>query len=254
MLLGIDIGNTNITIGMFDGEEIIMRWRMATNRDTMPDEYGMQFWFLLDHHGIQPEAIEGICIASVVPIVTGRVIDACNYYINRPITIVSSKGNLGFQIKIDNPKELGKDRIVDAMAVRHLYGFPSCLIDFGTATTFNLIDHNGDYIGGAIAPGINTSASALTAKTAQLPNVEIIRPPDVIGTNTVDSIQSGLYYGYISLVEGMVARYKEKIDPNLRVIATGGLSKLLAQDTNIFDHVNPWLTLTGLRLYWENNQ
>lgn len=254
MLLGIDIGNTNLTIGLFSGEDIIMRWRLSTNRDMMPDEYGMQLRFLLEHNGIQSDIIDGICIASVVPIVTGRVVDACNYYLDRPIVLVSHKGNLDFQIKIDNPRELGQDRIIDALALRALYGYPSCLVDFGTATTFNLLDANGDYIGGAISPGINTSAAALTAKTAQLPTVAMDRPPSVIGSNTIDSIQSGLYYGYISLVEGMVARFKKEISPDLKVIATGGLSKVLAKDTDIFHDVNPWLTLTGLRLYWEKNQ
>ena len=231
-----------------------MRWRIATHRDMMPDEYGMQFRFLLEHNGIQMNAIDGICIASVVPGVTGRVIDACNYYLDRPVTTVSYQGKLTFRILIDNPRELGQDRIIDAMALRHLYGYPACLVDFGTATTFNLLNIDGDYIGGAIAPGINTSSAALTQKTAQLPTVAIARPPSVIGTNTVDSIQSGLYYGYISLVEGMVNRFKKEISPSIKIVATGGLSKILSKDTDIFDDVNPWLTLTGLRLYWEKNQ
>ena len=254
MLLGIDIGNTNLTIGLFEGAEIIMRWRIATHRDMMPDEYGMQFRFLLEHNGIQPLSIEGICIASVVPIVTGRVVDACGYYLDRPIVLVDYKGSLGYEILIDNPRELGQDRIIDAMAVRHQYGYPACLVDFGTATTFNLLNRDGNYIGGAIAPGINTSTAALTQKTAQLPTVAIARPPSVVGTNTIDSIQSGLYYGYISMVEGMAARYRREISPDMKIIATGGLSKVLAKDTDVFHDVNPWLTLTGLRLYWERNK
>ncbi len=254
MLFTIDIGNTNLTLGMFKGSDLVMRWRMATNRDLMPDEYGMQFWFLFEHNGINPSEIDGICISSVVPQITARVQDACDYYIKQPILSVSSEMSLGMKLNIDRPSELGNDRIVDMIATKYLYGFPACLIDFGTATTFNLIDPSGDYIGGAISAGVQTSAEALFTKTAQLPNVNIQKPPHIIGRNTVHSMQSGLIYGYVSMVEGMVKRFKKEVGPELKIIATGGLSKIIAAETDCIDEVNIWLTMTGLRLFWEMNQ
>jgi type III pantothenate kinase len=254
MLFAIDIGNTNLTLGMFNGADLIMRWRMATNRSSMPDEYGMQFWFLFDHNGINPDLIDGICLTSVVPQVTSRVEDALDYYLKKPILKVSNELNLSMKIEIDQPSELGNDRIADAVAVKHLYGSPSCLIDFGTATTFNLINREGSYIGGAISAGIQTSADALFSKTAQLPNINIQKPPHVIGKNTIQSMQSGLFYGYISMVEGMVARYKRELGTDMKVVATGGLAKILSAETDTIDFVDSWLTMTGLRLIWEMNQ
>lgn len=255
MLFTVDIGNTNITLGMFRGEDLIMRWRMATNRNSMPDEFGMQFWFLFEHNGINPESIEGICISSVVPQITSKVEDACDYYFKRPILEVNYKLKLGMKIDIDHPAELGNDRIADSIAVKALYGTPSCLIDFGTATTFNILNREGNYVGGAISAGIQTSADALFLKTAQLPNVNIQKPPCVIGKNTVNSMQSGLFYGYISMVEGMVNRCKQELgDEDMQVIATGGYAKILSQETSCIDRVDSWLTMTGLRLIWEMNR
>lgn len=253
MLFTIDIGNTNLTLGMFEGENLVMRWRMATNRNSMPDEYGMQFWFLFDHNGINPDLIEGICLTSVVPVVTAKVEEACDLYLKKPILRVSNTIKIGMNIEIDQPSELGNDRIADAVAVKYLYGYPSCLIDFGTATTFNLISRDGNYIGGAIAAGIQSSAEALFLKTAQLPNINIQKPPHVIGKNTMHSMQSGLFYGYIAMIEGMITRYKRELGDDLKVIATGGLAKVLAPETNVIDQVDSWLTLSGLRLIWEMN-
>jgi type III pantothenate kinase len=254
MLFTIDIGNTNIALGMFKGNDLIMRWRMASNRNSMPDEYGMQFWFLFEHNGINPAYVDGVCVSSVVPQITSRIEEACDYYIKRPVLCVSNKLNIGMELKIDRPSELGNDRIVDMLAVKSLYGYPACLIDFGTATTFNLIDRSGDYIGGAIAAGIQTSADALFTKTAQLPNISIQKPPHIIGKNTVHSMQSGLIYGYVSMVEGMVKRYKNEIGSDMKTVATGGLAKIISGETDCIEEVNTWLTLTGLRLIWEMNQ
>jgi len=254
MLFTIDIGNTNITLGMFKGSELIMRWRMATNKNLMPDEYGMQFWFLFEHNGINPAYIDGVCISSVVPQITSRIEEACEYYIKRPVLCVSHKLNIGMQLKIDNPAELGNDRIVDILAVKTLYGFPACLIDFGTATTFNLLDRSGDYIGRAISAGIQTSADALFIKTAQLPNISIQKPPHIIGKNTIHSMQSGLFFGYVSMIEGMVQRFKTEIGEDMMTVATGGFAKVISGETKCIQIVNSWLTLTGLRLFWEKNQ
>ncbi len=254
MLLTIDIGNTNLTLGMFDDDELIMRWRMATNRATMPDEYGMQLLFLFDHNGINLSQIDGICISSVVPQVTSKLLEACGSYVKKPVLQVSNQLKLGLSLEIDYPTELGNDRIADIVAVKHLYGAPACLIDFGTATTLNLLNREGNYIGGAIAAGIQTSADALFLKTAQLPSINVQKPPHIIGKNTIHSMQSGLFYGYITMVEGMIARYRKEIGNDMRVIATGGLAKVLADETDVIQEVNSWLTLTGLKLIWEMNQ
>lgn len=254
MLLTIDVGNTNITFGVFHEDALEMRWRMATDRAKMPDEYGMILSFLFEHNRINLSDISGICISSVVPQVTSKLEDAIRYYISKPVLLVNYQLNLGLKLKIDNPSEMGNDRIADAVAIKTIYGYPTCLIDFGTATTFNIIDRAGDYIGGAIAPGIQTSAEALFLKTAQLPNINVQRPPHIIGKNTIHSMQSGLFFGYVSLLEGMVTRYKKEIGEDMRVIATGGLAEVLKMETDMIEEVDSWLTLSGLKKIWELNK
>jgi type III pantothenate kinase len=254
MLLTIDIGNTNVTLGLYEGETLAHHWRMATSREQMPDEYGILMSNLLEHCGIQPKALEGICMASVVPPLTSRVIEACNKYLDAEPLNVDYATKTGVTILIDDPKGLGADRLVDVVAVKKLYGSPACVVDFGTATTFDAIDANGAYIGGAIAPGIGISAEALVKYTAQLPRVDLQVPPNVIGKNTIHAMQSGLLFGYISMTEGMVARFKKQLGPEMKVIATGGLAELVAKQTSIIQITAPWLTLDGLRMIWEMNQ
>jgi type III pantothenate kinase len=254
MLLAIDIGNTNITFGLYAGETLGPRWRIRTIHEKMPDEYGVLLDQLFHHRGRHPEEVTGIAIASVVPPLTPVFEQVSQDYLNRTPLVVDAGVRTGVRIRYDNPREVGADRVVDAAAVRALYSVPACVVDFGTATTFDAVSAEGDYLGGAIAPGIGISAQALFERTAKLPRVELTRPPSVIGRNTPHSIQSGLLFGYVGLVEGMVARFKEELGPGTQVIATGGLGEIIARETDVIDVVDPWLTLHGLRIVYELNQ
>ncbi len=254
MLLTIDIGNTNITLGLYNGKELGPRWRLATAYDHMPDEYGLQLLGLLEHAGHKPQDVSGICMASVVPPITSKIIEACKRYLGIDPLVVDAGVKTGIRVRYEDPRAVGADRIVDAVAVVQLYGTPACVVDFGTATTFDAISKNGDYLGGAIAPGIGIAAEALFQRTAKLPRVDLQKPPSVIGRNTVHSMQSGLLYGYVSLVEGMVARFREELGQEMKVIATGGLADIVAQETRVIQQVAPWLTLDGLQMIWEMNK
>ena len=253
MLLTIDIGNTNITLGLYNGEEPGPRWRLATNHERMPDEYALQFLGLLSHSGFGPENLMAISLASVVPPLTGKIIEACRRYLLHDPFVVDAGVKTGVRVRYEDPRAVGADRIVDAVAVQRLYGGPACVVDFGTGTTFDAISQEGDYLGGAIAPGIGIAAEALFLRTAKLPRVDLKRPPSVIGRNTVHSMQSGLFFGYVSLVEGMVARFQKELGPSMKVIATGGLAEIVAEETQIIDIIAPWLTLDGLRILWDLN-
>jgi len=254
MLLAIDIGNTNLTLGLYENRELGPRWRLATDHDRMPDEYGLQFLGLLTHAGCTPQNLHGIVMASVVPPLTPRAIDACQRYLMQDPLVVDAGVKTGVRVLYEPPRAVGADRICDAAAVQALYGGPACVVDFGTATTFNAISKSGDYLGGAIAPGLNVAADALFARAAKLTRVEISRPPSVIGRNTPNAIQSGLLFGYVGLVEGMVARFRNELGPEMKVIATGGLSEIVSKETSVIDHIAPWLTLDGLRIIWEMNR
>jgi type III pantothenate kinase len=254
MLLTIDIGNTNITLGLYQGEEAGPRWRLATNHERMPDEYALQFLGLLSHAGFAIETLKGISLASVVPPLTGKIIEACRRYLLHDPFVVDAGVKTGVRVRYEDPRAVGADRIVDAVAVQRMYGGPACVVDFGTGTTFDAISQEGDYLGGAIAPGIGIAAEALFLRTAKLPRVDLQRPPSVIGRNTVHSMQSGLFFGYVSLVEGMVARFRKELGPTMKVIATGGLAEVVAEETQIIDIIAPWLTLDGLRILWELNK
>lgn len=254
MLLVIDIGNTNLTLGLYEGDRLGPRWRLATVHDRMPDEYGLQFLGLLTHAGCNPEDLTGICLASVVPPLTHKIIEACQRYLKSDPLVVDAGVKTGVRIRYDDPRTVGADRIADAAAVRKMYGGPACVVDFGTATTFNAITREGDYLGGAIAAGINLGAEALFARAAKLPRVALERPPTAIGQNSVHAIQSGLLFGYVAMVEGMVTRFRKELSDDMIVIATGGLSSIVAAETSVIDHIAPWLTLDGLRIIWGLNQ
>jgi type III pantothenate kinase len=254
MLLTIDIGNTNITLGLYQGDELGPRWRLATDLQRMPDEYGLQVLGLLRHADTGPENLTGICMASVVPPLTGKLARACRDYLGVEPLVVDAGVKTGVRIRYENPRAVGADRIVDAAAVQHLYGGPACVVDFGTGTTFDAISEGGDYLGGAIAPGVGVAAEALFTRAAKLPRVDLDRPPNVIGRNTAHAMQSGLLFGYVGLVEGMVARFRAELGPEMKTIATGGLARTIAGETDALEIIAPWLTLEGLRVVWELNQ
>jgi type III pantothenate kinase len=253
MLLTIDLGNTNLTLGMYDGETLGPRWRLATDYDRMPDEYGLQIVGLLNHAGRSPADLTGICLASVVPPLTGRLVEACRQYLGQNPLVVDTGVKTGVRIRYEDPRAVGADRIADAAAVQRLYGCPACVVDFGTATTFDAINAEGDYLGGAIAPGIGIASEALFLHTAKLPRVDLQRPPSAIGRNTVHAMQSGLLFGYVSLVEGMVARFRYELGAETQVIATGGLAEIVARETAVIQIIAPWLTLDGLRIIYALN-
>jgi len=255
MLLAIDVGNTNLTIGLYRGREIGPHWRLGTDHHRMPDEYGLQLLGLLEHAGVKVGELEGIVLSSVVPQLTSRLVESCRRYLKCEPLVVGSDLKTGVRILYHSPASVGPDRIADAAATVHLHGAPAIVVDFGTATTFNAITADREYLGGAIAPGILTAADALTEHTSRLPRIDVIRPPSVIGQNTVHAMQSGLYYGYVALVEGMLVRMKRELNGNpIKTIATGGLAELIAQETDVFDIIDPWLTLEGLRILWEMNR
>lgn len=253
MLLAIDLGNTNLTLGLYDGEKLGSRWRLATVHDRMPDEYGLQIIGLLSHAGYHPSQLTGVVLASVVPPLTSRLVEACREYLNQEPLVVDAGVKTGVRIRYEDPRAVGADRIVDAVAVLRYYGGPACVVDFGTATTFDAISAEGDYLGGAIAPGIGIAAEALYLRTAKLLRVDLQRPPSVIGRNTVHAMQSGLLFGYVALVEGMVARFRQELGPKMKVIATGGLAEIVARETSVLEIIAPWLTLDGLRIVWDLN-
>lgn len=253
MLLTIDIGNTTLTLGLFEGQKLGARWRLATDHHRLPDEYGLQILGLLQNGGCSIAQLDGVCLSSVVPPITGRIMTACKQYLQQDAFVVDHTVKTGVKILYDNPAAVGTDRICDAAAVMQLYGGPACVIDFGTATTFNAITRDGEYLGGAISPGINIAAEALYQHTTKLQAVELVAPPEVIGRNTVHAIQSGMVYGYVSLAEGMVARFREALGDDMKVITTGGYAEIVAKLMDASTIVAPWLTLYGMRILWDLN-
>lgn len=254
MLLTIDIGNTNLTLGLYEGDKLGAHWRLATDHNRMPDEYGLQFLGLLQNANKTLKDIQGISVASVVPPLTGRVVQACREYLKQEPLVVDAGVKTGIKIRYEDPKAVGADRVCDAVAVMKLYGGPACVVDFGTATTFNAVTKDGEYLGGAITAGINLAAEALYTRAAKLPRIDLQVPPSVIGRNTVHAMQSGLLFGYVSMVEGMVNRFRAELGGDMKVVATGGLAEVVAHETKVIDIIAPWLTLEGLRLIWEINR
>jgi type III pantothenate kinase len=254
MLLAIDIGNTNITIGMFRDDELRATWRITTAVHRMADEYAVILLNLLRQQGLDAPDVTKVSTCSVVPPLTAVFEELCQKYFKITPLVVGAGVKTGVRIRMDNPREVGADRIADAAAAHHLYSGPVTVIDLGTATTFGIVSKEGDYIGGIIATGIATAAEALFTRTAQLPRVQLTHPKHVIGSNTVTAIQSGIVYGYASLVEGMLARIEKELGEKTTVVATGGYADLIAKETALIDKVNLDLTLIGLRLIYEMNQ
>ncbi len=253
MLLTIDVGNTKIALGLYDGDRPGPRWRLATDHARMPDEYGILLINLLHHAGVAPGDVQAVAMASVVPPLTGTFAQACIGYLGRPPLVVEVGMKTGVAVRVEDPRQVGADRVVDAAAAQKLYGGPACIVDFGTATSFDAVSAAGEYLGGAIAPGIGIAAEALFQSAAKLPKVDMRRPPSAIGRNTVHSIQSGLLFGYVGLVEGMVARFAAELGPRMKVIGTGWLVELIATETKVIEIVAPWLTLDGLKIIHELN-
>lgn len=253
MILVLDVGNTNIVLGVYENDNLKHYWRIATNRNKTEDEYGLLVKSLFEHEGTSHKDITGIIISSVVPPIMNALERMCTKYFGIEPLIVGPGIKTGLNIKYENPKEVGADRIVNAVAGLHEYGSPLIIIDFGTATTYCYIDEEGRYMGGAIAPGINISTEALYTKAAKLPRIEIVPPSHIVGKNTVEAMQAGIIYGYVGQVEGIVSRMKAQAKKQPKVIATGGLAHLIANETKIIDIVDPLLTLKGLQLIYKRN-
>ncbi len=254
MLLVADVGNTAITLGVYEGDHLRATWNMATGLHRMADEYASQVLFLLNHEGIQPEDVRGVALCAVVPPLIQVFRDMFQRYFKISPLVVAAGTRTGVKIRMDNPREVGTDRVVNAVAAHHLYGGPVIICDFGTATTFDTVSADGEYIGGAIAPGLLTSAEALYTRAAALPRVELERPKRAIGTNTADAMRSGIVFGYVGLVEGIVKRIQAELPTRGRVVATGGYGEMVARETDVIDEVNPHLTLVGLKLIYEMNK
>ena len=254
MLLAIDIGNTDTTLGVFDGEELRATWHMATSVHRMADEYAALLLNLLHQQGLDTPDIKAGALCSVVPPLVSTFGELFQRYFHISPLVVGVGVKTGVRIRMDNPREMGADRIVNAAAAHHLYGGPVIVTDLGTATTFDTVSKEGDYLGGAIAPGIMAAAEALFTRAAMLPRVELTRPKRAIGTNTIAAMQSGIIFGYVGLIEGIVARIQQELGEKAKVVATGGAAELLAKETAVIDVVNPDLTLIGLKLIYEMNK
>jgi type III pantothenate kinase len=252
MILAVDIGNTSTQFGLMRGEEVRERWSIRTQSRT-PDECGALLLQLLDLRGVRADEISGVIIASVVPGALFDLETACRRYLGREPLVVGRKLKTGLKLRTDNPRELGADRIVNGVAALHRFGGPVLIVDFGTALTVDCVNDRGEYVGGAIAPGFKISEEALFSRTAKLPRVELTRPEVAIGTNTVTAIQSGLFWGYVGLVDGLVGRCLAELDEQAQVVATGGMATLLGEAASSVHAVEPDLTLVGLGLLYARN-
>jgi type III pantothenate kinase len=254
MLLAADVGNTHTVLGFFTAGDLVADWRVATRHDMTHDELGVLWRSLVVQAGLDDQPLEGMIVSSVVPDLDGAIALTGRKYFNREPLFVGPGIKTGLPILYENPHEVGADRIVNAVAAKERYGAPVVVLDFGTGTTFDLVSAKGEYMGGIIAPGLGVSAEALFSKAARLHRVEIRRPENVVGRNTEQSLRAGLYYGYLSMVEGLITRVNDSLDEPAPVVATGGWADVFAADLKILHAVDPGLTLEGLRLIWDRNR
>jgi type III pantothenate kinase len=254
LLLTIDAGNTNTVLGVFEGTELRAHWRLTTRREQTADEYGILVRSLFASSGIDPASVDGIVLASVVPPLTPVLIGLSRQFLGRDPVVIEPGVRTGMPVLYDPPGDVGADRIVNGVAAFERFGGPVIVVDFGTATTFDVVTRKGEYLGGVICPGVGISADALFQRAARLPRVELRNPGKVIGRSTVTSIQSGLYFGYAMMVEGMIGRIRAELPEPARAVATGGLAEVLAPDIPSIEAVDPVLTLTGLRIIWDRNR
>ena len=254
MLLAIDVGNTNITMGAFRGDALAATWRMSTESRWQPDECSVILQSMMTMKHVSPADIDAVVICSVVPPLTSVFEEACVNTFNTAPLVVGAGTRTGVRILYEPPRDVGADRVVDAAAAFRLYGGPLVIVDFGTATVFDAVTKEGDYLGGALFPGVQIASEALVQRTSQLRRVELTAPKSAIGRNTVAALQSGLVFGHVALVEGMIARFRSELGGDARAVATGGLADLVASQTDVFHAVNPDLTLIGLRLVYDMNK
>ncbi len=254
MLLAVDIGNTNITLGVFEDRRLAAKWRIATDAARLADEYALMVNQLLPYRGLSVSEVDAVAICSVVPPLTPTFVELCRNDFGVDPLVVGAGSRTGIKILYDNPRDVGADRVVDAAAALHLYGGPVIVVDIGTAIVFDAVSGKGEYLGGAIAPGISVAADALFHSTSLLRRVDLARPPEAIGRNTIHAIQSGLVLGSSEMVKGMVARFDREMGGGSRVVGTGGLAALVEREANVFDVVNEDLTLAGLMLVHEMNE
>ena len=255
MILTVDVGNTNITFGVFKGEDLKCSFRMMSKSPRTSDEYGITIKNLLAHHGISPEELEGIIVVSVVPNIMHSLLGGLERYEGKKPLVVGPGLKTGIRIATDNPREIGADRIVDAVAGFEKYGGPTLIIDYGTATTYDLVNEKGDFVCGITAPGVRTSAKALWENAAKLPEIEILKPSSILAKNTIASMQAGLMYGQIGQTEYIVKKVKEEAGlSSMKVVATGGLGRVISENTDSIDIYNSTLTLEGLRIIYEKNR
>jgi len=253
MILTMDIGNTNIKTALFDGKEMYKYWRMSTNTTSTSDEYGVRLSSMFAHEGVPTSVVDGIVVSSVVPTINFTIDHMLQNYFGHAPLFVAPGVKTGINIRYENPRELGSDRIANAVAAYEEYGGPCIFIDFGTATTFGVIDADGAFLGGTICPGIKLSSEALVTGTAKLPRFELARPENVIGRTTLTNLQSGMFYGYVGLVRNIVRKIKQELGKEAYVVATGGMALMIAEESNVIDKLDGLLTLKGLRLIYERN-